>query len=134
MIKRCLEGSNVVDVGQLAGIAVADAYFSGLQKNDGKGVNGTGTYPFTNDCHRIENGAPTTNVPRPPNEPKDAVNGFAHDKFLVPALKQQANRKTDGCAVIGNQHSFSHEARLLYVFSLTQYSRFRIGPAGMLDE
>src|SRR5437870_6696025 len=45
-------------------IAIADAYFSGLQKNDGKGVNGTGTYPFTNDCHRIENGSPTTNVPR----------------------------------------------------------------------
>ena len=44
-------------------IAVADAYFSGLQKNDGRVVNGTGTYPFTNDCHRIENGSPTTNVP-----------------------------------------------------------------------
>ena len=60
-------------------IAVADAYWSGIQKNDGKGVNGTGTYPFTNDCHRTENGAPTTNVPRPPNEPKDAINGFAMD-------------------------------------------------------
>src|SRR3984957_834544 len=58
-------------------IAVADSYFSGLQKNDGKGVNGTGTYNFTNDCDRIENGAHTTNVPRPPNEPKDAVNGSA---------------------------------------------------------
>jgi hypothetical protein len=44
-------------------IGIADAYFSGLQKNDGRGVNGTGTYPFTNDCHRIENGSPTTNVP-----------------------------------------------------------------------
>src|SRR5580765_8349291 len=44
-------------------IATADAYFSGLQKNDGRGVNGTGTYPFTNDCHRIENGTATTNVP-----------------------------------------------------------------------
>ena len=60
-------------------IAIADAYFSGLQKNDGKGVNGTGTYPFTTDCHRIENGAPTTNVPRPPNEAPDAINGFAMD-------------------------------------------------------
>ena len=47
-------------------IAVADGYFTGLQKNDGKGINGTGTYPFTADCHRIENGAPTTNVPSPP--------------------------------------------------------------------
>jgi hypothetical protein len=44
-------------------ISIADAYFSGLQKNDGRGVNGTGTYPFTSDCHRIENGSPTTNVP-----------------------------------------------------------------------
>lgn len=60
-------------------IAIADAYFSGLEKNDGKGVNGTGTYPFTNDCDRIENGAHTTNVPRPPNEPADAINGFALD-------------------------------------------------------
>jgi hypothetical protein len=55
-------------------ISVADSYFSGLQKNDGKGV-----YNFTNDCDRIENGSHTTNVPRPPNEPKDAVNGFALD-------------------------------------------------------
>jgi hypothetical protein len=44
-------------------ISIADAYFSGLQKNDGRGVNNTGTYPFTPDCHRIENGSPTTNVP-----------------------------------------------------------------------
>jgi hypothetical protein len=60
-------------------ISIADAYFSGLEKNDGKGVNGTGTYPFTNDCDRVENGSHTTNVPRPPNEPKDAINGFAMD-------------------------------------------------------
>ena len=55
------------------------AYFSGLQKNDGKGVNGTGTYPFTGDCDRIENGSHTTNVPRPPNEPQNTINGFALD-------------------------------------------------------
>lgn len=60
-------------------IAVADGYFSGLQKNDGKGVNGTGTYPFTNDCHRIENGSPTTNVPRPANEAPGTINAFAMD-------------------------------------------------------
>ncbi len=60
-------------------ISIADAYFSGLEHNDGKGVNGTGTYPFTNDCDRIENGSHTTNLPRPANEPKDAINGFALD-------------------------------------------------------
>jgi len=60
-------------------IAIADGYFTGLQKNDGRGINGTGTYPFTNDCHRIENGAPTTNVPRPANQPADAINAFSMD-------------------------------------------------------
>lgn len=60
-------------------IAVADGYFTGLQKNDGKGINGTGTYPFTTDCHRIENGSPTTNVPRPANQPPDVVNPFYLD-------------------------------------------------------
>jgi hypothetical protein len=60
-------------------IAVADGYFTGLQKNDGKGINATGTYPFTNDCHRIENGAPTTNRPRPANEAPGTINAMAMD-------------------------------------------------------
>ena len=38
-------------------IAIANAYFEGVQKNDGKGF-----YPFTDDCDRIENGSHTTNV------------------------------------------------------------------------
>jgi hypothetical protein len=59
-------------------ISIADAYFSGLQKNDGKGVNGTGTYPFTNDCHRVENGAPTTNVPAT-TPPADGVGASSMD-------------------------------------------------------
>ena len=37
---------------------IANAYFEGVQKNDGKGF-----YPFTKDCDRIENGSQTTNVP-----------------------------------------------------------------------
>jgi len=60
-------------------IAIADAYFTGLQKNDGKGIGTTGTYPFTTDCHRIENGAPTTNVPRPVGEKPGTINLFAMD-------------------------------------------------------
>lgn len=60
-------------------ISIADAYFSGLQKNDGKVVNGTGTYPFTKDCHRIENGSPTTNVPRRAGEAADAIDAFSMD-------------------------------------------------------
>ena len=60
-------------------IAIADGYFTGLQKNDGKGIHGTGTYPFTEDCHRIENGSPTTNVPRPANEKPGTINLFSMD-------------------------------------------------------
>jgi hypothetical protein len=44
---------------------IANAYFEGVQRNDGKGF-----YPFTDDCDRIENGAHTTNTPSPrPNTP-----------------------------------------------------------------
>jgi hypothetical protein len=60
-------------------ISIADGYFTGLQKNDGKGIHGTGTYPFTDDCHRIENGAPTTNVPRSPKAQPGAIDLFSMD-------------------------------------------------------
>jgi hypothetical protein len=39
-------------------IATANAYFSGLERNDGKGF-----YPFTDDCDRVENGEQTTSAP-----------------------------------------------------------------------
>lgn len=42
-------------------IKTANHYFSGLQRND----HGKGYYPFTDDCHRVENGMPATNVPVP---------------------------------------------------------------------
>jgi len=41
-------------------IRTANKYFSGLERNDGKG-----DYPFTDDCNRIENGVPGTNHPSP---------------------------------------------------------------------
>ncbi|WP_305096888.1 hypothetical protein [Croceibacterium aestuarii] len=46
-------------------IAVADAYFAGLERNDGKGQ-----YPFADDCVRIENGFRTTGVPPSPSAGK----------------------------------------------------------------
>jgi hypothetical protein len=46
-------------------VKTADMYFSGMQRNDGKGV-----YPFTDDCERFENGSPSTNVPPKPGEPR----------------------------------------------------------------
>jgi hypothetical protein len=54
-------------------LKTANLYFSGMQRNDGKGV-----YPFDADCNRIENGVYTTNVPTPPGQtrpdPKTANN------------------------------------------------------------
>lgn len=60
-------------------IAVADSYFTGLQKNDGKGISGTGTYPFTNDCSRIENGSLTAKAPPRSPAPADGIDAFAMD-------------------------------------------------------
>jgi hypothetical protein len=44
-------------------IATANKYFSGMQRNDGKG-----DYPFAPDCDRLENGNRATNVPTPAGE------------------------------------------------------------------
>ena len=58
-------------------IKTANYYFSGMQKNDGKGY-----YPFTDDCHRVENGTPATNVPVPEGQkmpdPKTATMYSSH--------------------------------------------------------
>ena len=52
-------------------VKVSNMYFTGMQKNDGKGV-----YPFTDDCNRIENGSQSTNVQpadgKPAPDPKTA--------------------------------------------------------------
>jgi hypothetical protein len=54
-------------------IATGNKYFTGMQKNDGKG-----DYPFTDDCNRIENGSQATNAPTPAGQtrpdPKTALN------------------------------------------------------------
>ena len=59
-------------------IKTANYYFSGLQRND----HGKGYYPFTDDCHRIENGTPATNVPVPEGQkrpdPKTATIYSSH--------------------------------------------------------
>ena len=44
-------------------IETANKYFTGMQRNDGKG-----DYPFAKDCNRIENGMHTTNVPPKPGQ------------------------------------------------------------------
>lgn len=41
-------------------LTTANLYFSGMERNDGKG-----NYPFADNCHRIENGMTSTNAPVP---------------------------------------------------------------------
>jgi hypothetical protein len=54
-------------------LKTANMYFSGMERNDGKGV-----YPFDDHCNRIENGTFTTNTPTPAGQtrpdPKTASN------------------------------------------------------------
>ncbi len=70
-------------------IKTANYYFSGLQRNDGKGY-----YPFTDDCHRIENGNNATNIPmRNPATGQQEVMGCKR-QFEV-ALKNTVSRVHD---------------------------------------
>ncbi len=59
-------------------IAVANAYFEGVQGNDGKGY-----YPFADNCLRRENGALTASAPPNPKLPPGAF-----DAFALPCKKQ----------------------------------------------
>jgi len=60
---------------------VANLYFAGLERNDGKG-----DYPFADDCVRIENGFRTTGEPAPETGKKDTP--YAPD-FRTMSAKEQ---------------------------------------------
>ncbi|MGZ3196924.1 MAG: hypothetical protein ACXWI5_03410 [Croceibacterium sp.] len=59
---------------------VADMYFAGLERNDGKGE-----YPFADDCIRVENGFRTTGVRPSPSAGKTPY----LDAFRAMSAKQQ---------------------------------------------
>ena len=63
-------------------VKIADYYFEGLQRNDGKGY-----YPFTDDCDRYENGTKTTNIPMP-----DPVTG----ESMTMGCKEQFEKSLKG--------------------------------------
>jgi hypothetical protein len=71
-------------------VAIANAYFDGMQNNDGKGF-----YPFAADCDRIENGARTTNNPSGPTTP----GGF---NYMGAGCKQQF--ESGYLAIVTNIH------------------------------
>jgi len=62
---------------------VANLYFAGLEKNDGKGV-----YPFAEDCIRIENGFRTTGSPEEAaSEPRGDGDARDEDTPYTPNFK-----------------------------------------------
>jgi hypothetical protein len=70
-------------------IKTANYYFSGLQRNDGKGY-----YPFTDDCDLYENGNHATNVPmRNPDTGRTEV--LSCKKQFEVALKNVVSRVRD---------------------------------------
>lgn len=71
-------------------IETANAYFAGLQRNDGKGF-----YPFADDCDRIENGAHTTNNP---------TQGSSNSGFNAFALGCKAQFESGYYAVVTRIH------------------------------
>lgn len=70
-------------------IRTANYYFSGLQRNDGKGY-----YPFTDDCDRYENGNHSTNVPMR-NPVTGATEVMGCRKQFEVALKNVVSRVRD---------------------------------------
>ena len=86
---------------------VANLYFVGLEKNDGKG-----DYPFSDDCLRIENGARTTAVRdaangNEPPEPAPASNSSRAISHSSPASAPAASRSSIPSAASSSPSPFS---------------------------
>jgi hypothetical protein len=93
-------------------IKTANYYFSGLQRNDGKGY-----YPFTDDCDRYENGNHSTNVPmRIPGTDKTEVMG-CKKQFEV-ALKNVVSRVRDRRFV-----AVDRERGIVYAFAFFDHEQ-----------
>jgi hypothetical protein len=79
-------------------IKVANMYFSGLEKNDGKG-----NYPFADDCDRLEDGLQTTNNPNFGAAPGFTAGAGPQGKQAAPApapppaSSSQINPAAMGC-------------------------------------
>jgi len=93
-------------------IAIADGYFTGLQKNTAKASTAPVPYPFANDCDRIENGAHTTNLPRPPGQSPDEVNGFSMDCMSQFKLGTTSSCRTSTIAAPGGDAERESSGRM----------------------
>lgn len=73
-------------------INIANCYFAGLENNDGHGY-----YPFTDTCHRLENGVATSNNP-------DLKMGGPNSDFNPAAMSVKAAFETGFYAVVTRIH------------------------------
>jgi hypothetical protein len=71
-------------------IKTANYYFTGLQRNDGKGY-----YPFTDDCDRMENGMQTTNMSRKDLNTGQVTKGMGCKEQFEKGLKNVVSRVRD---------------------------------------
>jgi hypothetical protein len=71
-------------------VKTANYYFTGLQRNDGKGY-----YPFTDDCDRFENGMQTTNQSRKDPTTGQVTKGMGCKEQFEKGLKGVVSRVRD---------------------------------------
>ena len=95
-------------------IKIANSYFTGLQNNDGHNK-----VPFAPTCHRIESGAPTTNVPLKPGQEPSTLNMSCTESFGLGYFREDTELRDRRFPVVDEERGlvyalvfFDHDAVL----------------------
>ena len=93
---------------------IANSYFTGLQNNDGHNK-----VPFAPTCHRIESGAPTTNVPVKPGQEPSTLNMGCTESFGLGYFREDTDLRDRRFPVVDEERGlvyalvfFDHDAVL----------------------
>ncbi len=95
-------------------IKIANSYFTGLENNTGKNK-----VPFAPTCHRIESGAPTTNVPVKPGQEPSTLNMGCTESFGLGYFREDTDLRDRRFPVVDEERGlvyafvfFDHDAVL----------------------
>ena len=95
-------------------IKIANSYFSGLENNQG-----TTNVPFAPTCHRIESGAPTSNVPLKPGAQRSTLNMACGESFALGYYREDTDLRDRRYPVVDEERGlvyalvfFDHDAVL----------------------
>jgi hypothetical protein len=95
-------------------IKIANSYFSGLENNQG-----TTNVPFAPTCRRIENGAPTSDVPLKPGEKRSTRNMTCAESFALGYFREDTDLRDRRFPVVDEERGlvyalvfFDHDAVL----------------------